>query len=150
MTLKNEDVIDFVLKFHNCNRKYEIFVEPKDALEFEKKIDKANIEITKKFGIKPKAFNHLKEEHNISKDAIEARELYLRTTRAETFVMDYSNGESKFNIIVFPPFQKLPLVEKIRVLIHEARHIVDYPTIKKPTYDLDLALLKEFKKQYNR
>jgi hypothetical protein len=145
--MKLEEPVDFVLKFHNCKREYEIFVEPNDALELEKKINKANIEIMKKYGIKTMATDCLEEEHNISKDKIEERESYLRSTRAETFVMNYDNGESKFNIIVFPPFQKLPLVEKIRVLIHEARHVVDYPIVKKPNYALDLALLEEYLKQ---
>ena len=142
--MTKEDVINFVLKFHNCNREYEIFVEPNDALEFKKKIAKANIEIAKKYGLNITATYCLEEEHNIPDDEVKTQELYIKSTRAETFVENYSDGTSKFNIIVFPPFQKLPYGEKIRVLIHEARHIVDYPTVKKPNYALDLALLKEY------
>ena len=112
--------------------------------------DKATIEIIKKYGKKPNSFDYLEEEHNISNDDIESRELYLKTRHAETFVIDYSNGESKFNIIIFPPFQKLPSVDKITILIHEARHIVDYPTIKKPNRALDLALLREYLKQKSK
>jgi hypothetical protein len=159
--MKIEEIVDFVLKFHNCKRQYEVVESLKNALE--------NLEderkVLRKFNL-PKQCLHdidiIQLEHG--KMSKSERESYLRnlpcmahfsvsTDRRETnFELNHilSTAQAdEFLIVIFPSYWKLTMFEQIRVIIHEARHIVDYPQILKPNKDLDYSLLKEFLKTKN-
>lgn len=135
--MKTKEIVDFVLEFHNCRREYEIAEVPNNALREIKDLR----EFCVKEGI-PEPIDTFKKEHGEKWDYKE----YLRQVSTQIFVIEEigENPEPKFFILLFPSFFKLPLIKQLRLMVHEARHIVDYPNILKPNKSLDYALLKEF------
>jgi hypothetical protein len=140
MLEKLEEIVNFVLKFHNCNREYEIYEDPTNPLELRKNMKKTDKELCRN----PIYTDTHSEEHGVyGKDLQE----HIKNEPIEFLVAVDGDGKPHFYIIIFPIFWTLPYVEQLRELIHEARHIVDFPVINKPNKALDFALLKEFLRQ---
>jgi len=127
--VKFEEIVDFVLKFHNCHRQYEVVECLKNAIE---SLDQETLRLL---------YKSMNVEHGITSKT--ERDTFIRALPC----MESHNAlTDKFLIVIFPSFWKETIFERIRSIIHEARHIVDYPRTLKPNSNLDFLLMDAFLK----
>ena len=134
---KMEYLADFVLRFFNCRRVYSIDIVKDtdlDGLLNQVKVIKPSCKIKAKFE---------KEHGSEYAKKVQSGEWNLECI---TVVLE-SDKEPKFCIVVFKePFSKRPRGNQMLNIIHEARHIAEYPKVTSEMEygDLDILLLKEY------
>jgi len=132
-----EDIVKFVLRNFNCDRKFKFFFEDLSPEEHFEKV-KEVLDISERD-------DRFEQEHGTKyKDT----EKFKAGCYCEVVLKD---GKTPHFVICIHPkiFSKRPVWVQRRDMIHEARHIVEYPHIStdKESRNIDIMLLREYTKK---
>ena len=134
---KMVDLVDFVLRFFNCKRNYSICIL-KDT-SFKQFLDHMKTNV-------PSFYDRSEEEHGVEF----ARGVQGGELDSPCYVMTEVNLEmTKSYIVIFEKcFNKFPRLLQMWNMIHEARHIAEFPNVPSDEEcgQLDTMLLKEYLK----